>query len=209
MDSFVAGVLGPNACGFVLQFPSTIRLGQEASNNTIRLVRTPNAMVLMHGKQEVLLVNSTDTILFGPNGLSSFSLTSSGSGSFVHVVADAVISPDSARPLTSAVPSSFLKSIPDQRKVPTTIDSAVVINAALTANAALTVNAAMAVNNTATIRGMLSSLGDTVIGSGGSDTLTVNSVTTFTASSTPITANALLVATAGLGVTGAFATSGK
>ena len=68
--------------------------------------------------------------------------------------------------------------------------ASITANAAVIANAPITANAAVSV----TASNLFSALGSTVLGSsGGSNTLTVNAVTTF-ASTAPITANAALTA---------------
>ncbi len=94
---------------------------------------------------------------------------------------------------------------------PITSNAAIIANAAVTANAAFTANGPVIAHAAVTVAGPLSAQGSTVLGSasGASDTLTVNAVTTFAASSSPITANAQVVATAGMTVAGAFATSGN
>ncbi len=84
-----------------------MRLGPSSSNISVRLANTPEAMLLTRGDQQVLLVNSTHTVLFGSDGLTSISLTSNETGSFVSVVAD-VVSSNAASvlsgTLTRAVP---------------------------------------------------------------------------------------------------------
>lgn len=95
---------------------------------------------------------------------------------------------------------------------PITSNAAIIANADVTANAALTANGAFMARSAATIAGLLAAQGNTVIGSPGtpsSSTLTVYAVTTFAASAAPITANAQLVANAGLSVAGALVASGE
>ena len=75
-----------------LQVTSTMRLGPASSDNTVRMANTPDAMLLTRGDQQILLVNSTHTVLYGSDGQTSISLVTNETGSFVHVVADALSS---------------------------------------------------------------------------------------------------------------------
>jgi len=90
-----------------LQESSTMRLGPASSNTTVRLANTPDAMLLTRGNQQILLVNSTHTVLFGPDGLTSISLLTNETGYFVSVVADAVSSN-----AVSVVSGTFTSAVP-------------------------------------------------------------------------------------------------
>ena len=84
-----------------LQVNSTLRLGPADSSNCVRLASSSEEVLLARGNKSVLLFNSTHTVIFGADGVSSIALTSNASGSFVSIVADAIIG--SSEAVTDAV----------------------------------------------------------------------------------------------------------
>lgn len=75
---------------YYIQVNSTIQLGDPKSGNSMHWVSSRQALLLKRGRQTVMLFNATHTIISGADGISSISLGSNATGSFVHVVADMV-----------------------------------------------------------------------------------------------------------------------
>lgn len=73
-----------------LQVNSTIRLGSSDAANSMQWVSSPEALLLTRGNQTVMLFNSTHTIIFGADGVTSISLGRNATGSFVNIVTDAI-----------------------------------------------------------------------------------------------------------------------
>ncbi|KAL3139221.1 hypothetical protein ABBQ32_005991 [Trebouxia sp. C0010 RCD-2024] len=69
---------------------STIRLGSSDAANSMQWVSSPEALLLTRGNQTVMLFNSTHTIIFGADGVTSISLGRNATGSFVNIVTDAI-----------------------------------------------------------------------------------------------------------------------